>query len=37
VKGNGSDEWKFDDVVLCLGMRQNEDAVEWWREWLRLR
>jgi hypothetical protein len=37
VKENDGDRWSSDGVVLCLGMRQNEDAVEWWREWSRLR
>jgi hypothetical protein len=37
VKGNDGDRWSSDGVVLCLGMRQNGDAVEWWREWPRLR
>jgi hypothetical protein len=37
VKGNDSDWWSFDGVVLWLGRRQNGDAVEWWGEWSRLR
>jgi hypothetical protein len=32
VKGNNSDGWNFDGVLLWLGMRQNRDTVEWWRE-----
>jgi hypothetical protein len=37
VKGNDGGEWSSDGVVLQLGRRQNGDADEWWREWLRLR
>jgi hypothetical protein len=37
VKENNDDAWSSDDVVLWLGRRQNGDAVEWWREWLKLR
>jgi hypothetical protein len=32
VKGNDDGRWSSDGVVLWLGRRQNEDAVEWWRE-----
>jgi hypothetical protein len=28
VKGNGGDGWSSDGMVLCLGRRQNGDAVE---------
>jgi hypothetical protein len=37
VKENDVDGWSSDDMVLLLGRRQNRDAVEWWREWIRLR
>jgi hypothetical protein len=30
VKGNDDSRWSSDDVVLWLGMMQNEDVVEWW-------
>jgi hypothetical protein len=30
VKGNDGSGWSSDGVVLWLGRRQNEDAVEWW-------
>jgi hypothetical protein len=29
VKGNDGGRWSFDGMVLWLGRRQNEDAVEW--------
>jgi hypothetical protein len=32
VKRNDGDGWSSDDVVLCLGIRQNRDAVEWRKE-----
>jgi hypothetical protein len=32
VKGNNSGGWSSDGVVLWLGRRQNEDAVEWFGE-----
>jgi hypothetical protein len=32
VKGNDSGGWSSDGVVFWLGMRQNEDTIEWWRE-----
>jgi hypothetical protein len=32
VKGNDDYGWSSDGVVLWLGMRQNEDADEWWGE-----
>jgi hypothetical protein len=31
-KGNGGCGWGSVDVVLWIGMRQNEDAIEWWAE-----
>jgi hypothetical protein len=37
VKENDSDMWSSDGLVLWLGSKQNGDAVEWWREWSRLR
>jgi hypothetical protein len=37
VKGNDDGGWSSEGVVLWLGRRQNGDAVEWWREWPRLR
>jgi hypothetical protein len=36
VKENDDGRWSFNGVVLWLGMRQNGDTVEWWREWTRL-
>jgi hypothetical protein len=32
VKENDSGGWSSDGMVLCLGKRQNEDAIEWWGE-----
>jgi hypothetical protein len=32
VKMNGGSKWSSNNVVLWLEMRQNRDAVEWWRE-----
>jgi hypothetical protein len=29
VKGNNDGRWSSDDVVLCLGRKQNGDVVEW--------
>jgi hypothetical protein len=29
VKGNESDGWSFNGVVLWLGRRKNGDTVEW--------
>jgi hypothetical protein len=37
VKGNNDSEWSSDDVVLWLGRMQNEDTVDWWGEWSRLK
>jgi hypothetical protein len=37
VKGNDGGGRSSNGVALWLGRRQNEDAVEWWGEWLRLR
>jgi hypothetical protein len=37
VKKNDGDGWSSDGVMLWLGMRQNENTIEWWREWSRLR
>jgi hypothetical protein len=37
VKGNDDVGWSFDVVMFCLGREQNGDAVEWWRERLKLR
>jgi hypothetical protein len=37
VKGNNDGGKSFDDMVLCLGRRQNRDIVGWWEEWPRLR
>jgi hypothetical protein len=37
VKGNDDGGCSSDGVVLWIGRRQNKDALEWWREWLRLR
>jgi hypothetical protein len=37
VKENGGGGWSSDGVVLWLGRRQNEDTIEWWGEWLKLR
>jgi hypothetical protein len=37
VKGNNDGGWSSDGIVLWLGRRKNRDAVEWWREWPRLR
>jgi hypothetical protein len=37
MKGNDSDDWSSDGVVLWLGRSQNGDVVEWWGEWQRLR
>jgi hypothetical protein len=37
VKEDDGDWWSSNGMVLWLGMRQNEDEVEWWEEWLRLR
>jgi hypothetical protein len=31
-KGNDGCGWSSVDVVLWIGMRQNEDAIEWWAE-----
>jgi hypothetical protein len=31
VKGTDVGGWSSDGVVLWLGRRQNEDAVEWWK------
>jgi hypothetical protein len=30
VKGNDSDRWSSNGMVLWLGRRQNRDVVEWW-------
>jgi hypothetical protein len=32
MKGNDGGRWCSNGMVLCLGRRQNGDAVEWWRE-----
>jgi hypothetical protein len=32
VKRNDDGRWSSDGVVLCLGMRQNRDVIEWWGE-----
>jgi hypothetical protein len=37
VKGNDSGRWSSDGMVLWRRRMQNEDAVEWWGERLRLR
>jgi hypothetical protein len=37
MKGNDGGGWSSDGVVLCLGRRQNRDAIEWWGKWPRLR
>ncbi len=37
VKGNDSDGWSSDGLVLWLERRQNGDVIEWWGEWSRLR
>jgi hypothetical protein len=37
VKGNDDDGWNSDAVMHWLRMRQNEDVVEGWGEWPRLR
>jgi hypothetical protein len=33
VKENNGGGWTSDGVFLWLGRRQNENVVEWWREW----
>jgi hypothetical protein len=35
VKGKDDDRWSSEGVVLQLGMWQNGDKIEWWREWPR--
>jgi hypothetical protein len=37
MKENDDDGWSSDGVVIWLGRMQNEDVVERWGEWLRLR
>jgi hypothetical protein len=32
VKGNDSDRWSSNGVVLWLGRRQNGDVIGWWGE-----
>jgi hypothetical protein len=32
MKGNNSDRWSSNCVMLWLGRRQNGDAVEQWRK-----
>jgi hypothetical protein len=34
VKENNGGGWSSNGVVVWLGRRQNEDVIEWWREWL---
>jgi hypothetical protein len=37
VKGSDDGGRSSDGSVLYLGRRQNGDAIEWWKEWSRLR